>query len=81
FANAIFAGSHPVPWDSEGRVILPDELLSHASIGERALFVGLGDSFQIWEPERYADVERAAIELARQQRATLAIDSGNSGRA
>ncbi len=73
FANAIFARSHPVSWDGEGRVILPGELLQHAGIVGRALFVGLGDTFQIWEPDRYAHVEREAIELARQQRTELAI--------
>ena len=79
FANAIFARSHPVPWDGEGRVIVPDDLLSHAEIDDRALFVGLGDTFQIWEPQRYAEVEREAIEMARQQRASLVIDSTGGG--
>jgi MraZ protein len=79
FANAIFARSHPVPWDGEGRVIVPAELLSHAAITDYALFVGLGDTFQVWEPERYAEVEREAIELARQQRATLAVDTTRTG--
>ncbi len=79
FANAIFARSHPVPWDGEGRVIVPDELLNHGAITDRALFVGLGDTFQIWEPERYAEVEREAIELARQQRATLTVESSDTG--
>ena len=79
FANAIFARSHPVPWDGEGRVIVPDDLLSHAEIDDRALFVGLGDTFQIWEPDRYADVEREAIEMARQQRGSLVIGDDNGG--
>jgi MraZ protein len=79
FANAIFARSHPVPWDGEGRVIVPAELLSHAAITDYALFVGLGDTFQVWEPERYAEVEREAIELARQQRATLTVDTTSTG--
>lgn len=79
FANAIFARSHPVPWDGEGRVIVPDDLLGHASIEDRALFVGLGDAFQIWEPDRYAEVEREALELARQQRANLVIDPNGGG--
>ena len=75
FANAIFARSHPVSWDSEGRIILPVELWEPAGIADRALFVGLGDTFQIWQPDRYAGVESEAIELARQQRAQLEIQS------
>ena len=79
FANAIFASSHPAPWDGEGRVILPDHFLEHAGIVDRALFVGLGDTFQIWEPDRYADVEREALALARRQRAALAVQPADTG--
>ncbi|MCE2483545.1 MAG: hypothetical protein J4F33_11860 [Alphaproteobacteria bacterium] len=79
FANAIFASSHPAPWDGEGRVILPDRFLEHAGIVDRALFVGLGDTFQIWEPDRYDDVEREALALARRQRAALAVQPAGTG--
>ena len=79
FANAIFASSHPAPWDGEGRVILPDRFLEHAGIVDRALFVGLGDTFQIWEPDRYADVEGEALALARRQRAALAVQPADTG--
>ena len=78
FANAIFARSHPAPWDGEGRVILPDEFLEHAGIVDRALFVGLGDTFQIWKPDRYEGVEHEAIELARRQRTVLAVQPANA---
>ena len=37
------------------------------------------DRFKAREPERYAQVEREAIELARQQRATLTVDTTSTG--
>jgi MraZ protein len=40
--------------DSEGRVILPENLVSRAGIGENAIFVGAGRKFEIWEPARFA---------------------------
>ena len=79
FANAIFARSHPAPWDGEGRVILPEKFLEHAGIADCALFVGLGDTFQIWDPDRYEGVEHEAIELARRQRTELAIQPADAG--
>ena len=39
--------------DSEGRVVLSDELKIHASIKDAVTFVGLGHKFQIWEPQRF----------------------------
>ena len=71
FANAIFAASRPLPWDSEGRVMLPDDLVDFAGLSDRAAFVGLGDTFQIWDPDAYAKIEDEAIALAREQRANL----------
>ncbi len=47
----IFASSHQLAWDPEGRVVLPEEILTHAAITEQAAFVGKGRTFQIWEPE------------------------------
>jgi len=79
FANAIFAASQPLPWDGEGRIVLPGELTAFAEITERAAFVGLGDTFQIWNPDAYAKVEDAAIALARDQRATLKLDRRDEG--
>ena len=46
----IFGMSSELSWDPEGRVLLPGELLDHAGIAELASFVGMGRSFQIWEP-------------------------------
>ncbi len=50
---SILPDSQQIPFDSEGRVILPRFLLDHACIEGMAAFVGLGRTFQIWEPERF----------------------------
>ena len=43
-----------------------DKLLKHAGITEKALFVGKGRTFQIWNPETYqakeADMRKNALE-------------------
>jgi MraZ protein len=57
---ALNGGTWELPFDQDGRIILPEELLHHARITEQATFVGLGKYFQIWEPETFATrLERA----------------------
>jgi len=63
----IFAESHQLPFDGEGRVILPAALLAITGIADRAAFVGKGPTFQIWEPaaleDRKAEARRRATNL------------------
>jgi MraZ protein len=66
-ANLILARSQPMPFDPEGRITLPERCLAHAHIADTAIFVGLGSTFQIWEPDRFAAQEAAWIELARRE--------------
>ncbi len=42
-----------VSLDKEGRVVLPQHLRDHAGLEGKALFAGLGTSFQIWRPEEF----------------------------
>lgn len=50
-ATAIFADSIQLPLDSDGRIIIPQNFVEFASIEESAAFVGLGQKFQIWNPD------------------------------
>lgn len=53
-ATSLFADSHSLTFDAEGRVTLPASLLDHAGIDKTLSFVGLGGKFQIWNPDSYA---------------------------
>ena len=53
FATALYGTSEILKIDGEGRVILTEPLKSHAHIKDAVAFVGLGQKFQIWEPERF----------------------------
>lgn len=50
--------------DPDGRTILPRRLRDHAGITETAVFVGLGNKFQIWEPKAYERFRESAREQA-----------------
>ena len=51
FNTLIFQKCRQLPWDPEGRVMLPEDILAHARITDLAAFVGNSHTFQIWEPE------------------------------
>lgn len=51
--DTIMAMASEMPFDGEGRVILPPALAAHAGIEDRAAFVGRGPRIQIWAPERF----------------------------
>ena len=69
--SLIFASAQQLPFDTEGRIVLPADLAHHAGIGDSAAFVGLGRSFQIWEPGRFAEHQAMLRERARRQGARL----------
>lgn len=76
-ATMIFADSLQLPFDSEGRIILPASLIEHAGITERAAFVGKGRQFQIWQPAALEEQKAQARERARQQ--GLTVPMGDNG--
>jgi len=78
-AATIFADSIQLPFDGEGRILLPPRFAEHAGIGDRAAFVGKGPVFQIWEPGALETYKEAARERARTQGLTLQLRDGNGG--
>lgn len=54
--------------DGDGRIVLPRGLREHAGIDAKVTFVGLGDKFQIWEPEHFADRRARAREKVHEHR-------------
>ena len=67
----IFADSHPLTIDGEGRVILPDWLKEHAQIAGEVEFVGRGAMFELWDTARYKENRAAVRERSRRQGTTL----------
>jgi MraZ protein len=78
FATAVLGGSSQLQFDSEGRVMLPLELLEQGGITEDVVFVGKGQTFEIWEPKRFEIYSKNAREVALQKRASLKLGGGNN---
>lgn len=49
----IFSSTAYLEIDDQGRFIIPKHLLTHAKLGKKALIVGIGDHFEIWNPEEW----------------------------
>ncbi|MBV9653872.1 MAG: division/cell wall cluster transcriptional repressor MraZ [Acetobacteraceae bacterium] len=70
-AAALYADAYPVEADKEGRVVLPEALVGHAGLTGPVVFMGLGRTFQIWEPAAAERRRAEARERARSRRVTL----------
>jgi MraZ protein len=48
-----FAASEEVPYDSSGRILMPPMMRRKGGIADLALFLGTGETFQIWNPQTF----------------------------
>ena len=71
FATSILAESINLQFDSEGRILISNNLLKHAKIKNKILFVGQGKTFQIWEPTNYEKFKVTAKRKSNLNRASL----------
>ena len=71
FSASVFGDSVQLAFDGEGRVVLPESLVTAANLADMATFVGKGETFEIWEPKAFASYMQQARELARAKRAAL----------
>ena len=71
FATSILSESSNLQFDSEGRITLSSKLLDHAKIKNSMLFVGQGQTFQIWEPTNFEKFKVQARKKANLNRASL----------
>ena len=49
----LFSYSHPLQLDSAGRILLPEKLRTFAGLDKQAVFVGLVDRLELWDPKAW----------------------------
>ena len=79
FATSILSESENLQFDTEGRVSISTKLLNHAKIKSNVLFVGLGKTFQIWEPKNFDKYKIFARKKAFQNRSNFKWDNKQKG--
>jgi len=48
-----FGATEEVPYDSSGRIIVPPMMRRKGGLADLALFLGVGETFQIWNPDEF----------------------------
>ena len=79
FATSILSESTSLQFDTEGRVFFSKKLLNHAKIKTNVLFVGLGKTFQVWEPTNFEKFKDIARKRAFKNRSNLKWENKQKG--
>jgi MraZ protein len=70
-STALLGTSEVLRVDPEGRIVLTDSAKAHAGLTDAVTFVGLGNKFQLWEPERFRTHLEGARARVRELRKSL----------
>lgn len=69
----ILASAYSVKPDEQGRIVIPEELVTFAGLGEEVAFLGVGDRVEIWDKGRWEGKEK----VLREEAAKLIDDLAN----
>jgi MraZ protein len=61
--RALFSSTMYIEIDGQGRFVIPKPLLQFAELTNKVLIVGVGDHFELWNPEKW---EKYQLELKAQ---------------
>lgn len=70
-ATVLFGESIQLAFDGDGRITVPQDLADFADINDKVAFVGLGQKFQIWNPENLEERKSAARKSVQSKKMTL----------
>ena len=70
-ATVLFGESIQLAFDGDGRISLPQDFADYAGITDKVAFVGLGQKFQIWNPETLDKRKTEAREAVQSKKMTL----------
>ena len=55
FARTLASRADLVPWDSQGRIRIKDELLAYGELVNQVVLNGTFDGFELWNPDRWKE--------------------------
>ena len=61
----MMADSFEIKFDVNGRVVIPDTLMKFAGLSDKAVFMGIGESFYIWSPDEYGNQYTKSQEILK----------------
>lgn len=54
----LFGSTMYVDIDEQGRFVIPKHMIDYAQLNKKAIIIGVGDHFEIWETERWKEYVR-----------------------
>lgn len=78
-ATVLLGKATQLGFDPEGRIHIPKDYMEHAGVKDSATFVGLGNKFQIWNPDEYEKHYAEQLEVAKKQAKKLGPVSKGAG--
>ncbi len=64
FARTLASRADLVPWDSQGRIRIKDDLLDYANLVNQVVLVGTFDGFELWNPDLWKQ-QSGSMDLPR----------------
>jgi MraZ protein len=74
-ATIILGASIQLQFDTEGRVVLPQDIIDSIGISEQICFVGKGATFEMWKPEEFENYKKTTFEKVKNNKALLNLRS------
>lgn len=71
--SLIFSDARQLAFDITGRIVIPSDLLEFAGITDKALFVGRGKTFQIWNETDFYKAQENVRNKASKSRPSLSF--------
>ncbi|MBD5405579.1 division/cell wall cluster transcriptional repressor MraZ [bacterium] len=71
--SLIFSDARQLAFDITGRIVIPSDLLEFAGIKDKALFVGRGKTFQIWNEVDFYKAQENVRNKASKTRPSLSF--------
>ena len=82
FDQLHFAMACKVPWDKQGRVLVPEKTLKRASIGKEVTLIGARDHLELWNRAdwevRREELERRSAEITARAKLARQAPTPNS---
>ena len=63
----MMADSFEIKFDASGRVVIPEILMNYANLGNKAVFMGIGESFYIWAPTEYENQYQKSQKILKEK--------------
>lgn len=51
--RVVFSSTVYLEIDEQGRFVIPRNLMLHAYLNDKAAIIGVGDHFEVWEPQKW----------------------------